>query len=266
MSVELLHLGVKIRTKIRTFFGGLVDTIRERIDDILDVGDALLTGLGVLFGKILDKIFGLFGDWGDGFSRFFGNLTHGIVSAFNSIINGISDVLGKVLKLDLSGAWDALKNIPSNAWNKLKSNFTSIFMASGGVVTKPVQAVVGEAGREVVLPLENNTGWMDILSAKIAVQVPQLANNGILKALQDNKGIINNNTNIDPFSVNNGGWMDRLASKIGDNVNANRASNSPIVIDTSQLNKMVYSRDEMVEMGGLIAEALNAYGVAVSII
>ena len=269
MSVELLHLAAKIRTKIKTFFDGLVDTVQERIGDILDVGDAILTWLGVLFGKILDKVMGLFGDWGEGFSKFFGNLAHGIASAFKSIINGISDVLAKVLKLDLTGAWDALKSIPGKALDSFKgwlSDTWNNYMATGGVVDRPTRAIIGEAGREVVLPLENNTGWMDILSAKIAVQVPQLANNGILKALQDNKGIINNNTNIDPFNVNNGGWMDRLASKIGDNVNANRASNSPIVIDTSQLNKMVYSRDEMVEMGGLIAEALNAYGVAVSVV
>lgn len=41
-------------------------------------------------------------------------------------------------------------------------------LAKGGIATAPVVAQVGDAGKEAILPLENNTGWMDILAAKIA--------------------------------------------------------------------------------------------------
>jgi TP901 family phage tail tape measure protein len=40
-------------------------------------------------------------------------------------------------------------------------------MASGGIVTRPTRALIGENGQELVLPLERNTGWMDQLAAKI---------------------------------------------------------------------------------------------------
>ena len=43
-------------------------------------------------------------------------------------------------------------------------------LAKGGIVNNPgrgVLATVGEAGAEAVLPLENNTEWMDILADKI---------------------------------------------------------------------------------------------------
>ena len=43
-------------------------------------------------------------------------------------------------------------------------------LAVGGIVNRPgrgVHAIVGEAGAEAVLPLENNTEWMDILAEKI---------------------------------------------------------------------------------------------------
>lgn len=43
-------------------------------------------------------------------------------------------------------------------------------LARGGIVNNPgrgVPAIIGEAGAEAVLPLENNTGWMDILADKI---------------------------------------------------------------------------------------------------
>ena len=43
-------------------------------------------------------------------------------------------------------------------------------LARGGIVNRPgrgVPAIIGEAGAEAVLPLENNTEWMDILADKI---------------------------------------------------------------------------------------------------
>lgn len=47
-------------------------------------------------------------------------------------------------------------------------------LAQGGIVNRPgrgVPAIVGEAGAEAVLPLENNTEWMDILADKIGGNV-----------------------------------------------------------------------------------------------
>ena len=41
-------------------------------------------------------------------------------------------------------------------------------MAQGGIIDSPTLAMLGEAGREAVLPLENNTGWIDELANKIA--------------------------------------------------------------------------------------------------
>ena len=43
-------------------------------------------------------------------------------------------------------------------------------LAVGGIVNRPgrgVPAIIGEAGAEAVLPLENNTEWMDVLADKI---------------------------------------------------------------------------------------------------
>lgn len=41
-------------------------------------------------------------------------------------------------------------------------------LAKGGIVDGPTLAMVGEAGKEVVMPLENNTGWINDLALKIA--------------------------------------------------------------------------------------------------
>ena len=47
-------------------------------------------------------------------------------------------------------------------------------LAVGGIVNRPgrgVPAIIGEAGAEAVLPLENNTEWMDVLADKIGGNV-----------------------------------------------------------------------------------------------
>lgn len=41
-------------------------------------------------------------------------------------------------------------------------------LAKGGIVDGATTAIIGEAGKEAVLPLENNTGWMEDLARKLA--------------------------------------------------------------------------------------------------
>lgn len=40
-------------------------------------------------------------------------------------------------------------------------------LANGGVVTSPTMALIGEDGKEAVMPLEHNTGWIDKLAIKL---------------------------------------------------------------------------------------------------
>ena len=44
------------------------------------------------------------------------------------------------------------------------------WLAKGGILTAPTLIGAGEAGREAVLPLDRNTGWMDDLAKKIREQ------------------------------------------------------------------------------------------------
>lgn len=48
-------------------------------------------------------------------------------------------------------------------------------LAQGGLVDKPTLAMIGEAGKEAVVPLENNTSWLDKLASKFAVMVSEMS-------------------------------------------------------------------------------------------
>lgn len=76
--------------------------------------------------------------------------TSAIKRAWNGLVKAINSAIGKINK------------IPGVNIGKLP------YLATGGIATRATTAVIGEAGSEAVLPLEHNTGWMDILADRIA--------------------------------------------------------------------------------------------------
>ena len=56
-----------------------------------------------------------------------------------------------------------------------------VALAKGGVVNDATLAMIGESGAEAVVPLERNTGWMDVLADRLAaaLQKTQLAGAGV---------------------------------------------------------------------------------------
>lgn len=89
-------------------------------------------------------------------------VANGVITAFNT------------LKLSVGGVMNTIKNALSGDDNKaLSFNFPALStisiprLATGGIATSPVNALIGEAGKEAVLPLESNTGWMDVLADRV---------------------------------------------------------------------------------------------------
>lgn len=111
-----------------------------------------------------------------------------VSNLYGSITTLMSDIMAKMvgefdadatageILAKLEGAWLRLvgnavtfkwaQDIGSGIASKLFGGDTPE-MAVGGIVTAPTRALIGENGPEAVLPLENNTGWMDILAQKI---------------------------------------------------------------------------------------------------
>lgn len=75
----------------------------------------------------------------------------------------------------LSTTFNAASNITGvGAGGKtttLPINMTVPAKATGGIATSTSVAMLGEAGREAILPLDNNTGWMNELAAKLSANM-----------------------------------------------------------------------------------------------
>jgi len=103
----------------------------------------------------------------------------GVVNAFASIFGGIAEIckapMNAVIAI-INGAIRAINSISVDipAWvpgvggQHWGLNLGQIpYLAKGGVVNEATTAVIGEAGKEVVMPLERNTGWIGQLAGQI---------------------------------------------------------------------------------------------------
>ena len=106
----------------------------------------------------------------DGIASTFKTIVNGLISGINRIIstpfNSINKMLNTIRSVSVLGA-EPFKGL----WSYNPLSIPQIpKLALGGIVNRPgrgIPAIIGEAGAEAVLPLENNTEWMDVLADKI---------------------------------------------------------------------------------------------------
>ena len=113
--------------------------------------------------------------------KIFDGIKEGIADTFKTIVNGLISGINKVIQKPFNTINWLLNTIRSisvlgiqpfaGMWSYNPLSIPQIpKLALGGIVNRPgrgVPAIIGEAGAEAVLPLENNTEWMDILADKI---------------------------------------------------------------------------------------------------
>lgn len=93
------------------------------------------------------------------------NTVKGIINGVINLINGAIKGINK-LKVDIPD-W-----VPEYGGKTIGFNIPTIpKLAAGGIVDKPTLAIIGEAGREAVMPLENNTQWLDKLADKLSGKI-----------------------------------------------------------------------------------------------
>ncbi len=172
----------EIFNKIKTSLGNVITKI---VDGVKQKFNSLKNGITTIFTNIKNSVVNIFKNiktnlvnivskmWSAIKSKFsalgtaMGNAISGAVkTAVNWILNKIETTINNFFKLINSGI-DIINKIPEVNIKKL-SMISIPKLARGGIVNQPTQAIIGEAGKEAVLPLENNTEWMDILAEKIA--------------------------------------------------------------------------------------------------
>lgn len=164
------------------------------------------TALGVIKGVLNTALALLKGDWQGAWNSIkstFETVWNGIKAVMNTIKTFLVNTFTNA-KNALKNVWDQILivfkapintiigwiNKLINAWNSIKFEVPAVdlgplgsfggftvgvpqianvpMLAKGGVVDQPTLSVIGEAGKEAVVPLENNTGWMVTLANILA--------------------------------------------------------------------------------------------------
>lgn len=104
-------------------------------------------------------------------SNKFSSIKDGARAAFNGVISVIESAINGIIRKLNTISWTIPDWVPVYGGDRFGFNLRTISiprLAEGGIVTSSTLANIGERGKEAVLPLENNTDWMDTLADKIA--------------------------------------------------------------------------------------------------
>lgn len=138
-------------SKVGTFFKDTFTKAWTAVKNIFSAG-----------GKIFDGI-------KEGIANAFKNIVNAIIRGINKVVavpfNAINKVLDKIRNVSIAGINPFSKLISKIAVPQIPQ------LATGGIVIGDTLARIGERGKkEAVLPLEQNTQWMDMLADKIAAK------------------------------------------------------------------------------------------------
>lgn len=181
-----------------------------------DGEDSLIGGIRKKFLDAWQAVKNIFSS--DNISYFF----EGVINTITGLFSGLGDIVGNSVSESLKGAVNAMLDSAEWALNLLPGMFNkalqtitdisgksfSLFgtvslprLAKGGVVTQSTLANIGEAGAEAIVPLENNTQWLDEIAKRLATSM-KTAGIAINAAQQPN--VVNNNfyqTNNSPKAL-----------------------------------------------------------------
>lgn len=203
---KVVEIWNKIVTKFKEIFGihspstlfrdfgqfmieGLVNGLKNALSKVTNACKEIWSAIKSVFSSVgtwfkdtfsnaWQKVKDVFSSGG----KIFDGIKDGIASTFKTIVNGLISGINRVIAVPfnaINGTLNTIRGITilgispfKNLWGYNPLSIPQIpKLALGGIVNRPgrgVPAIVGEAGAEAVLPLENNTEWMDILADKIS--------------------------------------------------------------------------------------------------
>ncbi len=193
VQIFLIELWTNIKNKVSEIIQNMVNGIKEKFEtaktSMTNIFNNIKDGVVNIFNNIKTKLVSIVSDMWTALKNKFGTLgtaigdaiSGAVKTAINWILNKIESVVNSFFRMINSGI-GVINAIPGVSISQL--GMISIpKLARGGIVNQPTQAIIGEAGREAVLPLENNTEWMDILADKISSRLGTSSNNDNVKEL-----------------------------------------------------------------------------------
>ena len=164
----------------KTFFSGVWS-------DIKTVFNAVDSHFGNVFSEAYNKVKDVFNN----LPSFFSGLWDRIKSTFSSLGTKLGDAIGGGVKSGINGILGMIEGAINDALNMINGALSMINkipgveigkfsmvslprLAKGAIVDEPTLAEIGENGKEAVIPLENNTGWINGLAKNLMQEIKSM--------------------------------------------------------------------------------------------
>lgn len=171
------------RDGVKNAFSSIGDFFKGIWNKITGVFSAVGTWFSDKFKSAVDKIKNVFST----ITSFFSGIWTSIKNIFSNVGSAIGNAITNTVKSAINGvlktatgiingfisainiAISVINAIPGVNIKKLKK-LDVPKLAEGGIVDSATLAVIGEQGKEAVVPLENNLEWIDKLAEKLAAK------------------------------------------------------------------------------------------------
>lgn len=196
---------------------GIWDAVSGYFSGIWESVKSVFSGVESWFQSIFSAAWtavqGVFSNFGS----FFQDLWDTIKSTFSNLGSSLSDAIGGAVKSGLNGVLSMIERTINNGISLINGAIGLINalpgvnvgtigelslprLAKGGIVDNATTAIIGEDGKEAVIPLERNTKWIDVMASKLA---SKLSSGGYTSTQSTANSVVNNfyQTNNSPKAL-----------------------------------------------------------------
>ena len=153
-------------SKIKEIFSPVANFFKDVWNKAYNAVKSVFSPIVDFFGGIWDKIKNKFSKLGTSIGD---AISNAVKSGINGVISLIEKTINKAIGL-INGAIKLINLIPGVNVSYVKK-LSMPRLAKGGIIDSATIAMVGEQGKEAVVPLENNTEWMDKLADRLAAKM-----------------------------------------------------------------------------------------------
>ena len=148
--------------KVKEVFSGVKGWFSDKFKEAVTGIKNAFSGIGEFFGGVWDTIKSKFSALGTSIAS---AISGSVKSGINGVITMIQNTINSGISM-INSALGAINKIPGVNVGKI-SDVKLPRLAKGGIVDKATLAEIGENGREAIIPLENNKGWIKELAAEL---------------------------------------------------------------------------------------------------
>lgn len=148
---------------IKDIFASVGNFFKETFQKGVDKIKSVFGKITAFFSDVWTKIKNIFSKVGEVVGK---AITNTVKKAINAVLStAVKIINGFISAINL--AISVINAIPGVNIKKL-SKLETPKLAKGGVVDTATLALIGEQGKEAVVPLENNTEWLDMLEERLS--------------------------------------------------------------------------------------------------